>query len=245
MRTATQTANSNKWDPNEKANWLWVLLGFIGIGQLVALIYVLIKNDKNRLFALLFLLGWLGDLILYFVFKGKDERLSSIAIKLFLGEIAVIIIALIFIAVTGIGLFSLFTLLGPSSTPPHSGSSSLNSNYLNSTYTGPNPTWISDNGSSCGNFTLSLLSGAKTGSCFWSGGYLNMAYASGNSGYVTISIVGSNGNTYFRAGTIAGGYCDSDTSTVYVNLPAQTYTIKIRAGMGGGACGNAFVYLLS
>ena len=243
MDTATSGANPNKWDPNEKASWLWSLLGFIGVGQLVALIYVLIKNDKNRLFALLFLLGWLGDLVLYFVFKGKDERLSSIAIKLFLGEIAIIIIALIIIAVMGISLLGLFTLIGLSQL--HSGSSSLKSNYFNRTYMGPNPTWISDNGSSCGNFTLSLLSGTKTGSCFWSGGYLNIAYAGGNPGYATISIVGSDGNTYFNNSTTAEGYCNLDTKTAYVNLPAQTYTIKIKAGRGGGYCGNAFVYLLS
>ncbi len=249
MDTPTKTVTPNKWNSNEKASWLWILLGLLGIGQLVALIYVLIKNEKNRVFALLFLLGWLGDIILYFVFKGKDEKLSSIAIKLFMGEIAIIVILLIFVAVVGVSFLGLFAFAGLSSALPHSVSSNLNSTLVQ------NPTTVSINGSSCGNFTLSLssLSSTKTGSCSWSGGNLNITYATGNSGYAIISIVGNNGNTYFSNSTTVWGDCDNNVPNYIpanipiasVNLPAQTYTIEIRTGRGGGSCGNAFVHLLS
>lgn len=47
------------WDTNKKASKLWILLGFIGIGQLVALIYSLVsKKDKDR--SLAFFSSWVG-----------------------------------------------------------------------------------------------------------------------------------------------------------------------------------------
>ncbi len=81
------------WDTSKKASKVWILLGFIGIGQLVALIYSLVsKNDKDRVFGVLFILGWLGDLIIYFIEKDKDKYLSSMALYLLIGEIVLIVV---------------------------------------------------------------------------------------------------------------------------------------------------------
>lgn len=55
-----------------------------------------------------------------------------------------------------------------------------------------NPTQISVNGSSCGNFTLSLSNYPSHvyGLCSWNGGNINISYGSGNAGYASVSIVG-------------------------------------------------------
>ena len=52
------------WDIKKNASKIWILLGFIGIGQLIALIYSLVsKDDKDRILGVLFILGWLGYFI--------------------------------------------------------------------------------------------------------------------------------------------------------------------------------------
>jgi hypothetical protein len=81
------------WNTKKEASKIWILLGFIGIGQLVALIYSLVsKDDKDRVLGVLFILGWLGDIILYFIEKDKDKYLSSMALYLFIGEIIMFVI---------------------------------------------------------------------------------------------------------------------------------------------------------
>ena len=88
-----------EWNKNVKASKIWVLLGLIGIGQLVALIYSLVKkNDKDRIFGVLFILGWIGDIIIYFLQKDKDEYLSSMALYLLVGNI-ILLVAVVFFAV--------------------------------------------------------------------------------------------------------------------------------------------------
>ena len=83
------------WDTSKKVSKIWILLGLIGIGQLVALIYSLVsKNDKDRVFGVLFILGWLGDIIIYFIEKDKDKYLSSMALYLLIGEIILLVITL-------------------------------------------------------------------------------------------------------------------------------------------------------
>ncbi|MBE5729196.1 hypothetical protein IG206_00120 [Candidatus Parvarchaeota archaeon] len=87
------------WDISRKASKVWILLGFIGIGQLVALIYSLVsKNDKDRVFGVFFILGWLGDIIIYFIEKDKDKYLSSMALYLLIGEIIIILFAVLLFA---------------------------------------------------------------------------------------------------------------------------------------------------
>jgi len=85
------------WDIKKNASKIWILLGFIGIGQLIALIYSLVsKDDKDRILGVLFILGWLGDIIIYFIEKDKDKYISSMALYLFIGELILFIIALSF-----------------------------------------------------------------------------------------------------------------------------------------------------
>lgn len=92
------------WDTSKKASKVWIFLGFIGIGQLVALIYSLVsKNDKDRVFGVLFILGWLGDLIIYFIEKDKDKYIASMALYLLIGEVIVVILAVLFFS---LGIFS-------------------------------------------------------------------------------------------------------------------------------------------
>jgi hypothetical protein len=83
------------WDTKKKASKFWIILGLIGIGQLVALIYSLVsKEDKDRVFGVLFILGFLGDLIIYFIEKDKDKYLSSMALYLLIGEIVLLVITI-------------------------------------------------------------------------------------------------------------------------------------------------------
>ncbi len=92
------------WDTSKKASKIWILLGLIGIGQLIALIYSLVsKKDKDRFFGILFILGWLGDLIIYFVEKDRDKYLSSMALYLFIGEIAILVVSVL---IFSLGLFT-------------------------------------------------------------------------------------------------------------------------------------------
>ena len=92
------------WDVSKKASKVWILLGFIGIGQLVALIYSLVsKNDKDRVFGVLFILGWLGDLIIYFIEKDKDKYIASMALYLLIGEV---ILVIPMILLFGLGAFA-------------------------------------------------------------------------------------------------------------------------------------------
>ncbi|MCL4376705.1 hypothetical protein M1558_04425 [Candidatus Parvarchaeota archaeon] len=111
--------------------------------------------------------------------------------------------------------------------------------------TGNNPAQSSINGSSCSNFTLSLSNYPSHvyGECSWSGGNLSLTYAGGTAGYASISIVGQNGQTYFSNSTTEWGNCYYGNANNVVYLPAQDYTIRLGAGKGGGACGNAFVTL--
>ena len=92
------------WKRDTKASKIWILLGFFGIGQLIALIYSLVaKDDKDRILGVLFILGWLGDIILYFIQKDKDQYLSSMALYLLIGNI---ILAIGIIAFFSIGIFN-------------------------------------------------------------------------------------------------------------------------------------------
>ena len=84
------------WNVKKEASKVWILLGLIGIGQLVALIYSLVnKNDEDRVFGVLFILGWLGDIILYFIEKDKDKYLSSMALYLLIGNILLTVIVVL------------------------------------------------------------------------------------------------------------------------------------------------------
>ena len=75
----------DSWNPNEKPSAIWYLLGFIGVGNLIALIYTLISDKKNRLFGLLFLIGIIGNIALYFVFRQNDKKLAGIAFDTLIG----------------------------------------------------------------------------------------------------------------------------------------------------------------
>jgi hypothetical protein len=76
------------WSIKQKSSKIWILLGFIGVGQLVALIYSLVsKKDSDRVFGVLFILGWLGDIIIYFIEKDKDKHLSSMALYQYIPDI--------------------------------------------------------------------------------------------------------------------------------------------------------------
>lgn len=104
------------WNKNKKASILWILLGALGIGQLVALIYSLVsKNDKDRIFGVLFILGWLGDIIIYVIEKDKDKYLATMALYLLIGNVILVAIIILF-AFTGAALFAPSAVLLSNST---------------------------------------------------------------------------------------------------------------------------------
>ena len=110
-----------------------------------------------------------------------------------------------------------------------------------------NPSKISINDSSCMGFTLSTnkYNSTISGNCNWKGGYVNLTYAGGDSGYASVSIVGQNGKSYFSKSTTEWGACYSGDYTDVIYLPMQNYTISLKSGGGGGECGNAFMNLSS
>lgn len=85
------------WDKDKDASKIWIFLGFFfGIGYLIALIYTLIsKQDKDRLYGILFILGFIGSIIIYILEKDKDRYLSSLALYLLIGTIIDIVVGII------------------------------------------------------------------------------------------------------------------------------------------------------
>ena len=226
------------WDPKKKASKVWILLGAIGIGQLVALIYVLVKkNDKDRVLALLLLLGWLGNIILYFIQKDKDNNLSSLALYLLIGEIILTVaVAILYISL----IFTLFSI-GHVSVAPNSTSPVVAPNSTGQSASGFNPSSTSRNMSSCNGFTLASSSyrSSAVGECDWNGGTLSLYYGAGNSGYISFSLLYGNGTK------IASNTSTFWGSTYFssFNLPADTYILKLHTGGGGGYFGDAFLEL--
>jgi len=117
------------------------------------------------------------------------------------------------------------------------------------------PLSTSANYSSCKNFTINIpfpyylnssssLAGAnlgitRKGICVWKGGYMNITFGGGYSGWAALSIKASNGSVvYSKSGDI---YCPQNMGPVYV--PAGTYTLALSTGNGGGACGPAVAKL--
>ena len=84
-----------KWKYKGEVSDFWYLAGlFSSIGYIVAMIYMLLTNDKNRVFSLLYLLGIIGGLITYFIFKKKDERFADLSKKLVIGNVLFLVLAL-------------------------------------------------------------------------------------------------------------------------------------------------------
>lgn len=74
-------------------------------------------------------------------------------------------------------------------------------------------------------------------------GPVQITYASGDSGFVHVTITGSNGKVYFSNGT--NNWCMNDPAIDNVTLPPMQYNITIGVGRGGGACGDAEVIISS
>jgi len=158
--------------------------------------------------------------------------LSDIIFYLIVYVIAIIILGLLF----AVGLFNLFSFnsLNGSSIP---------FNSLNEPTSPLVAAHSSANYTSCGNFTLldNRFSNTTAGVCTWNGGTLNISIAGGDSGYASVTFIGSNNKTYFSQGTTAR--CLTSFGSFYA--PAQKYTLILSTGQGGGYCGPAIVKLSS
>ncbi len=89
---------------------------------------------------------------------------------------------------------------------------------------------------SCGSFSIEFY-GTHTnesGTCYWSGGSLNLTVGSGMPGYARVEIIGQNGTIYYNKGTT--DWCP--TYTAELNLTAQDYNITLYSGNGGGFCSS-------
>ncbi len=91
----SRVKNMDNWNPNEKPSAIWYLLGFIGVGNLVALIYTLIADKKNRLFGLLFLVGIIGNIVIYLMFKQSDKKLAGMALDTLVGGVVLTVVLLL------------------------------------------------------------------------------------------------------------------------------------------------------
>ncbi|MEM3572567.1 MAG: hypothetical protein QW530_02460 [Candidatus Micrarchaeaceae archaeon] len=89
---------------------------------------------------------------------------------------------------------------------------------------------------SCANASVfePLMDAEASATCNWTGGSVAVYAGGGNSGYASVKIIGSNNQTYFSKST--DSWCPTQIGSVY--LPAQKYTILLRAGSGGGSCSN-------
>ncbi len=98
------------WDLHKKASKLWILLGLIGVGQIVALIYSLIyKKDEDRFIGILFILGLIGDIIIYLIERKKDRYMADIAIYLLVGEVLLAAVSVFYLS----GIFSPSVIVVP------------------------------------------------------------------------------------------------------------------------------------
>lgn len=90
---------------------------------------------------------------------------------------------------------------------------------------------------SCSNFNVTLqgIHQKYNATCSWSGGSIAVTMGAGQSGYVHVLVVGSNGNTYINAATT--DWCVSPNKSIAF-LPKQDYTVLISTGMGGGYCAS-------
>lgn len=92
-----QPQPNGAWDPNGKASRLWYLAGIAGIGNIIALVYVLIKGGKTKILSLLYILGIIGTIMAYFLSKNEDKKLADISIKLFVGNVLEVILVFLLI----------------------------------------------------------------------------------------------------------------------------------------------------
>jgi len=158
--------------------------------------------------------------------------LSEIIFYIILYVIAAIIIAILGMLFAG-GLFNLFSF------------NSLNGSIPFNSLNGPTSPLVaahsSANYTSCSNFTLSddKFSNTIAGICTWNGGNLNISIAGSDSGFASVTFIGSNNKTYFSQGTTAR--CLISFGSFYA--PAQKYTLILSTGRGGGYCGPATVKL--
>jgi len=160
--------------------------------------------------------------------------LSDIIFYIILYVIAAIIIAILGMLFAG-SLLNLFSF--------NSLNESIPFNSLNEPTSPLVAAHSSANYTSCGNFTLldNRFSNTIAGICTWNGGTLNISIAGGDSGYASVTFIGSNNKTYFSQGTTAR--CLTSFGSFYA--PAQKYTLVLSTGQGGGYCGPAIVKLSS
>jgi hypothetical protein len=94
-----------KWNKKKEASTWWLVIGLLGgLGYLIALIYVLASENKKRIWSLFYLLGIIGAVVLYFVFRDKDRQFSDLSVKLIIGNIIIGVVLLVFFVVA----FALF-----------------------------------------------------------------------------------------------------------------------------------------
>ena len=98
----------------EKASDLWYLAGLTwGLGYFIALIYLLVSKNKNRLFGLLYLLGPLGAIILLVVFMHEDKMVYSLSLKMLVGNLITLLIAvpiLLYMGISGLSYFRYYCM---------------------------------------------------------------------------------------------------------------------------------------
>lgn len=67
------------------------------VGTIVVLLYILSSNNKNKAYALLYLIPILGPIIAYVLTESKDKYISTMASWVFAGQILSGVIYAVFI----------------------------------------------------------------------------------------------------------------------------------------------------
>ncbi len=83
-----------------KSSQIWIIISAIPIqiGSIISMLYVLSSDNKNKAFALLFLIPIIGPIIAYVLTEQKDKYISSMAGWVFIGQILSYILLDVFIA---------------------------------------------------------------------------------------------------------------------------------------------------
>lgn len=74
---------------NKKPGPIWIIISAIPlqIGSIIAMLWILSSDNKNKAYALLYLIPFIGPIIAYVLMGKKDKYVSTMAEWVFVGQI--------------------------------------------------------------------------------------------------------------------------------------------------------------
>ncbi|MDE1846897.1 MAG: hypothetical protein KGH52_02450 [Candidatus Micrarchaeota archaeon] len=101
-----------KWDPKGDASKWWYVVGlFSTIGNVIAIIYVLLSDSRKKLAGVLYIVGFFGPLVVYLIAKKDDHKLANLSFKLMIGNLIASLIIATLIIIFAIFVFNTVPLI--------------------------------------------------------------------------------------------------------------------------------------